>query len=247
MRILLAALAAVLLGGCGESENTIRPSDHFGSYNLEQDGKLNQQAIPPLPTAAAGAAKQFRRVEYAGVRLEVPVGWSYDDERLREALNTSTGDMLRLAGKPSDQSNNEIVIAGHAPGADGENAATMRLSLRHAPAPTQAEMRAGLKTVTQTQVNEIVVPAMTDTARMLENTMGAKNVRPLTGTIAHTTTAICLFTEFEYEILAERWRGQTYICPAGTRTVKLASSYKVTEEAEWKPTADHLWQTFAID
>jgi hypothetical protein len=75
---------------------------------------------------------------------------------------------------------------------------------------------------------------------------GVTTARAIGGMIARNSTLTCLFTEMEYTQDAATWRTQTWVCPAGRRTVKLSTSYRMAEAAVARPVIAHMWQTLAI-
>ncbi len=196
--------------------------------------------------AEADTSSGYGAIEFDGIRIETPLGWRYDDEVLRQQLEQKTRESLQLNKSAVPAVPNNIVLAAALPDTAGRNTATLRLSVRKGPAPTQADMHNELANVSQDDVAAVIAPAMAESIRLARSMPGVTTARAIGGMIARNSTLTCLFTEMEYTQDAATWRTQTWVCPAGRRTVKLSTSYRMAEAAVARPVIAHMWQTLAI-
>jgi hypothetical protein len=179
------------------------------------------------------------------ISLEVPRNWRFLNKEIRDHLNTGAEAAARLAGINSAQGDNQILMAAQAFTSGTTPAATLRLSARPGPAPTQAEVREVAK-LPKSEMTAALMPVLLETERGLRLMEGIQSAKALGVRVESNSTVSCIFTEFEV-VRAEGTRLiQTWLCPTGDNSVKLTTSYRKSEMALFKPVILHVWSTLRI-
>lgn len=189
----------------------------------------------------------FAKLDFGGnTYIEVPRNWTYLDANLRRHLNTGGEAVTRLAGISPNPGENVILVAGNAYTSFRTSSATLRLSVRRGDAPTQGDMREVSK-LTKKELAQLLAPVAEETRRVMVGVDGVKSIRAVDAKIASNQGITCMFFEFETDTLDGVKLSQTYVCPLGSRTVKLSTSYRKSERALFHPVIKYIWQSLHVN
>lgn len=203
--------------------------------------------LAALGTGFAGAVhaqgSSFAKLHFGGtLSIDVPRNWTYLDENLRKHINTGSEAAVRLAGITPNPGENVIVVAANAYTSYRTASATLRLSVRRGEAPTQAQTRE-LAGVPKAELVQMLAPVLAETRNALIGVDGVKSAKALDAQIAKNTSLNCVFFEFETETTDGTKLSQTYVCPLGTKSVKLSTSYRKSEAALFRPVLQYVWSS----
>jgi len=196
---------------------------------------------------ATAQSSSFAKLDFGGVIfIETPRNWKYLDENLRKHLNTAGEAATRLAGITPNPGENVILVTAHAYTALRTPSATLRLSVRYGAAPTQADVRE-LTKVSREELTQQLTPILAETRKALIGIGGIKKAKAVDARIVTNQSLLCIFTEFETEKPDGVTLSQTYICPLGTKSVKLSTSYRKSEAALFRPVLQYVWSSLRIN
>ncbi len=195
---------------------------------------------------AQRAKSTFVRLEFAGVAsIEVPRNWKFLDAELRRHLNTSTEATLKISGLSITQGDNHILVAANAYSSNRHPSATLRLSVRFAESPTQAKIREFAQ-LPRAEQEAAFAPVLAETRRAVLSTGAARSFSVTNRGVAAGAGFLCTMTGFEITYDDGKHANQTYVCPFGDRTVKLTTSYRVSEAHLFRPVAEYVWRSLRV-
>jgi hypothetical protein len=198
-------------------------------------------------TGGAHANSSFASLTFKeGITLEVPRNWQYTNEKVRQHLNTGAEASGRTVGAPVFQGDNEILLAGSALTRGSMPSATLRLSVRVGPAPSQGDMQQGLS-IPKSELRSALRPALEEVEQTLRRVDGVQSHRALDVSIVSNKHVACIYTEFEVVLSNTRMISQTWSCPLGDKAVKLSASYRTSEARLFKPVLQHVWSTLRVN
>lgn len=180
-----------------------------------------------------------------GITIEVPRNWTYLDDNIKQQLNNSSEAIVKLSGTPLNQGDNQILIAANAYTTFNKPSATMRISVRPGKYPTQLEMRQ-LSQTSKAELSEILTPIIAATKRAILSMEGVRSVTLRDARIEQSKHLACLFTEFEKDTSDGLTLSQTYVCPAGDKSIKLSTSYRKSEATLFKPVLQYIWHSLTV-
>lgn len=196
-----------------------------------------------IPLGALAQSSSFAKLQFGeAIFLEVPRSWAYQNEQVRQHLNTSAEAIGRLAGLTTAQGDNQILLAANAFTTFKTPSATLRLSIRLGSAPTQANILE-LANYPKAELDSVFGPILEETARALRSMEGVKYVKALDSRIESNKYIKCIFAEFEFAKPDGISLTQTWLCPMGDKSVKLSTSYRKTEAALFKPVITYIWKS----
>lgn len=198
--------------------------------------------VDGLCLASDGGA--FAKLNFGGnTYIEIPRNWKYLEENLRKHLNTSGEAVTRLAGFTPNPGENVILIAGNAYTSSRTPSATLRLSVRRGDGPTQVEMRQ----LAKLSKMELLLPVAEETRRVMTGIEGVKSVKVIDTRVATSKGMVCMFFEFETDASEGVKLSQIYVCPLGSRSVKLSTSYRKSEAMMFRPVIEYVWQSLRVN
>lgn len=199
-----------------------------------------------LSWTANAQDEYFAQLDFDGTAsIEVPRNWTFLDKNLRRHLSTGSEATIRLAGIASNSNENIILVAGSAYTSFKTASATLRLSTRRGPALTQADMREA-ENFSKAELSSILTPAATETEWAMKKIDGVKSTRTIAANLAKNQGLLCMFYEFETDTVDGLQISQTYVCPLGTQTVKLSTSYRKSEANTFRPVIEYVWQSLRV-
>jgi hypothetical protein len=194
-----------------------------------------------------GQNNAFAKLDFGGdTYIEVPRNWTYLDENLRGHLDTAGEAVTRLAGITPNPGENVILVAGNAYTSFRTSSASLRLSVRRGDAPTQADMRE-LSKLPRKELAQLLAPVVEETRRVMVGVDGVKSVKAVDARVASNRGMTCMFFEFETDTLDGAKLSQTYVCPLGSRSVKLSTSYRNSEATLFNPVIKYVWQSLRVN
>ncbi len=196
-----------------------------------------------IPSYASDSS--FGTVEFANVaRIALPRNWIYLDKELTSHLNTSSEATSRVLGIPINQGNNIILVAGNAFDSAGHSRATIRLSVRDAPSPSQQHFRE-LAKQSPALVRDALLPAARETADTMLKIPGISSYKIVGAQLDHNGELYCARLSFESEYNDRVVITDTWLCPLTVRVIKLSSSYDKQFGAIYSPTIDYVRRSLA--
>ncbi len=196
-------------------------------------------SLLPLPSQAASSA--FATVQFGEVaQITLPRNWTYMDKQVADHLNTSSEAVLRLIGIAVSQGDNKILVAANALDANGKTKATIRLSVRKAPSPTQSDMRELAKQPPRS-IEAAFLPSANATAEAMLKVPGIKSYKVRGVKLDRNNALLCTWSSYEGDY-GDRWVvSDTWICPLGDRRIKLTTSYDKLLESIYRPIIEYVW------
>lgn len=189
----------------------------------------------------------FVRVEFAqGISMEVPRNWSYKDDVFNAQLDTSSEAIIRLKGTASNPGKNVILIAGSGLSRQNTPAATLRLSVRLGPAPTQQGLKQ-LQSLSNAEIQEALGSVAKETERTLVGSEYVKSAKTVRTGVVSNQFLVCMIHEMEVSFTDDdRSLQQTYVCPTGGKSVKVSTSYRMADAVLFKPIVDYVWKSLRV-
>lgn len=188
----------------------------------------------------------FAKLDFGGsTSIEVPRNWTYLDENLRRHLETASEAAAHLAEITPNPGENVILVAGSAYTSFRTPSATLRLSVRSGDTPTQAVMSEVAK-LPKKELAKLLAPVADETRRVMVGVDGVKSVKAIDARVASNQGMTCMFFEFETDTLDGAKLSQTYVCPLGSRSVKLSTSYRKSEATLFHPVIKYVWQSLRV-
>lgn len=212
----------------------------------ERDAEIaeSERKRPKAPSKPGDSAFVFSEFD-GDVRIALPRNWKYMDERMADDLNTSSEAAQRLAGHPSSQGDNKVLLAANAYDDHGISRATVRLSMREGPGPSQSE----LKTLSKQSSEEIeagLLPVAMETVQMMLKRPGVRSYRVRGVRIDSNPSLWCTLFSFEGEYHGKSIVSDTWHCPLGNRALKLSTSYDQDRESVYRPIVDYMRQSLTV-
>lgn len=205
------------------------------------------------PVAVGGSAlssregSAFSKLDFDGnISIEIPRDWTLLNENLRTHLNTAGEAGTRLSGITPNPGKNVILVAASTYISSRTPSATLRLSVRHGEAPTQAAMRE-VSRFPKAALSELLAPVAEEARRAIIGMDGVKSVVTTDSGITTNQGVLCMFFEFETDTATGADLSQTYICPLGNRSVKLSTSYRKSEANFFRPTVEYVWRSLRVE
>jgi hypothetical protein len=198
-----------------------------------------------IPVAKSVAQDgSFLKLDFgSAISIEIPRNWEYKDEKIRQHLNTAGEAMARLAGITPNPGENVILVAGSAYTSSASPAATLRLSVRSGPAPTQQDTRQ-LASLPKKELFEALQPSILKNLQSLKTLNGVKNATPTDLGVRKNKSLSCTYDETTVEFIdGDQLVMQTYVCPLGTKMIKLSTSYRKADSALFKPVLKYVWSS----
>jgi hypothetical protein len=97
----------------------------------------------------------------------------------------------------------------------------------------------------KTELAPIVKEVAESTRKAMMGGDGYRSATFVRGEVVSNKSLICFLIEFETDAGDGLKRTQTYICPMGTRNVKLTTSYRKSEAVLFWPVVQYVWQSLA--
>lgn len=191
----------------------------------------------------AGNESSFARVKLNNdVQVDLPRTWTYLDKNIADHLNTTSEAISNQISIPLNQSNNEILVAANAYDSQGKSKATFRISSRKVPSLTQLQMKEIAEKQSKTVESELYSTAE-KTARALPAAPGIRAAKVLSTKIDRNNNLVCLLTSIETITDRGPIIMDTWICPSGTRTIKLSTSYHKNYSVIYQPIIHRIWRS----
>lgn len=180
------------------------------------------------------------------IQISIPRNWDYLDESMKKHLQTGSDAMIRTTGLPHDSSENTILIAGNAHTSNKSTIATLRLSVRNSDAPSQSDMYK-LSNLSKDEISQVLAPVVKSTHKELDSYFkGMSKTKESNISIVNNKTVMCILVNTESTRSDGNWLTQVYMCPLSTKSVKLTTSYRISNEILIKPVVQHVWQSLTI-
>jgi hypothetical protein len=181
-------------------------------------------ALTASASASADAA-YFVRVDFGqGVSVELPKDWTYLDEGYARQIDQGAEATIRLSTGITNTAENVILASASACAGTTRPVATLRLSVRNAAAPTQAETRE-IAELSPGELSEAVAPVAEVTRRGLMSTGTVTDVRLVSSGVRSNAFIAYIHFDFGVDDADGTSNMVTYVCPMGSRTVKFSGSY----------------------
>lgn len=194
-----------------------------------------------FPHIAGAQGSAFSKLDFGGtITVEVPRNWTYQDESLRQHLNTAGEATARLAGITPNPGENIILVAANAYTSFKTASATLRLSIRRGEAPSQADVRE-LSKASRSELFQLLDPVISELRKVMMNMSLVKSVKTVDARILSNQSMSCMYFEFEAETADGTKLLQTYICPMSEKSIKLSTSYRKSEATLFRPVLQHIW------
>jgi hypothetical protein len=195
-----------------------------------------------LATTAWCADSTFVKIEYGGfLTVEVPKHWTYLDENSKKNMNNFSEAVLKLNNIDINQGNNHILISANSYDASSNfPIATIRLSVRLGDSPTQSDMRE-LARYPVSDLKEIFDPMAKKLELAMLSVNEVKSYELIDTRIVTNSNMSCFYVESQFDASHGMTLNQTYICPMGDKSVKLATSVKKTQNMLFKPILEYVW------
>jgi hypothetical protein len=177
--------------------------------------------------------------------IEIPRNWTILDENINKQLNNTSEALAILNNIQLKNGDNNILVAANAYTSANSPSATLRLSVRPGNVPTQADMRS-FQGLSKTEFKEIIDPVLAKTKLVLLSIEGTNSVKVVDAKVIQSKNMTCFYTELQADTNTGVKLLQSYICPCGDKTVKLATSYNKSEKLIFKPVIDYVWDSLAV-
>jgi hypothetical protein len=201
-------------------------------------------ALASLMSPQSQAANSaFATVQFGEVaQIALPRSWTYMDKQVADHLNTSSEAVGRLSGLTINQGDNKVLVAANARDSKGKTKATIRLSVRMGPSPTQADVR-DLAKEPPNAIEGILLPAAKETVDAMLKVPGVTSYRIRGVKIDKNKDMSCTLSSFEGDHGSGLVETDTWVCPLGDRTIKLSTSYHKDVEQIYRPTIEYVWRS----
>jgi len=195
-------------------------------------------------THAQGSA--FAKLDFGGmIYIEVPRNWTYLTDNITKHIDTGSEATIRLAGISPNNGQNSILIAGNAYTSYRTTSGLFRLSVRYGSSPVQEDMRK-LTELSEDEVALILTPVANLTRKAMLSTKSIKSVKTVNTKVTTNNGLVCMFFEFETDLLDGLKLAQTYVCPLGNKSVKLSTSYRKSEAILFRPVVEYIWTSLRV-
>jgi len=196
--------------------------------------------IPSYATDSSFGTVRFSNV----ARIDLPRNWTYLDKEIAAQLNTSSEATGRILGIPINQGDNTILVAGNASDGKGKPRATIRLSVRARPSPSQQQFRELAKQSPQL-IREALLPVARETADAMLMIPGIKSYKVVGVKLDTNGELHCARLSFESEYSDRVVISDTWLCPLSNRAIKLSSSYDKRYQAIYWPIIEYVWRSLS--
>lgn len=250
--LVIAGCASTVLG-CGASSETASPSGEQSKRATDQPIAIPASGaaiLTSLTKAAniksAGHPSSFEAMESDGVQLAMPKNWLTIDPLDTDAMNTNSEALSAQAGAEVAQGDNRILFARNAMNRLGQTDATARVSVRSSGAGTQAQFREALESESTDAIDAELRAAGEATGRVMKQLPFVKHYELVDAGIRRNNTLVCMWNKTEIDngrgpMIVDAW-----VCPLGSRTLKLTTSYRKEKAMLFAATIDYIWNTLSV-
>lgn len=180
------------------------------------------------------------------IQISVPRNWDYLDASMKKHLQTGSDAMIRTSGLPHDSSENTILIAANAHTSNKSTIATLRLSVRNVDAPSQSDMYKFSK-LSKDEISRELAPVLKSTQQKIDSYFkGMSKTKESNISIVNNKSILCILVNTESTRSDGDWLTQVYMCPLSTKSVKVTTSYRISNELLMKPVVQYVWQSLII-
>jgi hypothetical protein len=161
-------------------------------------------------------------------------------------MNSFSEAVAKLNGINLNQGNNNILITANAYNASSKfPTASLRVSVRPAESPTQKDMRE-LARYPESELQEVFNPIAAQVKQAMLSIDGVKNYKIVDRKVVKNSSVFCFYVQSQSKLPSGIMIHQTYICPMGNKSVKLATSYKKSDKTQFKPVLDYVWSSLRV-
>ncbi len=203
-------------------------------------------AAAVVPALAQSSGNSFAPVRFGDhVQVDIPRNWTYVDKRLSQDMNVASEAIALNLGLPVNQGDNIVLVAGNAMDGQRKTRATFRISVRVAKTATQAQMKEVAKSP-PSEIQEALRPMAEEGVKALRQMPGVISYAIREVKIDRNENLTCMQASFEGVFGTGPRISSTWVCPVGTGTIKLSTSYDKPLQAIYEPILARVWRSLRV-